>query len=331
MSSIKTTAEVLVGGALTTVQDAGRTGYAALGWPECGAADKYSMRLANILAGNGLKSNASVLECTLTGVTLRFGAPAVVAAAGAAFSPVLDDVPVPMFCPVAVKAGQVLAMGTAQSGLRGYLAVHGGWDVPEVMHSRSTDLKCGIGGYKGRALRRGDTLAVCAPPAGAEAGPGRRATVPPEMRAPLARWRVQGAGRWPVLRCVLGPQDEAFTAKGRADFVRGVYTLTADCNRMACKLAGTPIESVGGSDIISDGIVEGSVQIAADGQPIVMLADHQTTGGYAKIATVIPCDCAVLAQLRPGEKVGFCYVAPEQAVSLTRSEYSRLEWLEGQL
>lgn len=331
MSFAKVTAEVIAPGALTTVQDTGRPGYAAFGWPECGAADKYSMRLANILAGNSLKSDAAVLECTLSGVSLRFEGSAIAAVAGAAFAPTLDGRPVPMFEPFAVSSGQVLALGTAQSGLRGYLAVRGGWDVPPVMGSRSTDLKCSVGGFEGRALHRGDRLFIGGTSVGSEISGFEWSADTAALKAPLARWRVQGGERWPVLRCVPGPQDDAFTAKGRADFVRSVYTLTADCNRMACKLAGTAVQTAAGSDIISDGIVEGSVQIASDGMPIVMLADHQTTGGYAKIATVIPTDTAVLAQLRPGSKVSFCYVEPGQAVQAARDEAARLKWLEERL
>lgn len=333
MSETIKQASVLAPGALTTVQDAGRQGYASLGWPECGAADKYSMRLANLLAGNGAHGRAAVLECTLMGPTLRFDCFAVLAITGAAFTPALDGRPAPLFTPFTVQAGQTLTLGTSQSGLRGYIAVYGGWDVPPVMGSRSTDVKCHVGGLAGRALQKGDVLPLAATAADTAA---RWQTLRGKiwknewapLAAPLARWRVQGGKRWPVLRAVKGPQDEAFTAQGQEDFVRSVYTLSADCNRMACKLRGTPVQSINGSDILSDGIVEGSVQIASDGSPIVMLADHQTTGGYAKIATVIPTDVAVLAQLRPGEHVGFCYVSPEFAVQVARDEAARLKWLE---
>ena len=122
--------------------------------------------------------------------------------------------------------------------------------------------------------------------------------------------RVQGTQMLPLLRAVPGPQDAAFTVQGRQDFIHGIYTLTSDCDRMACKLAGTPLQMRRGADILSDGIVPGSVQVSADGQPIVMLADHQTTGGYAKIATVISADLPALAQLRPGQRVCFTFVTP---------------------
>jgi len=336
MSENANFAEVAAAGALTTVQDMGRPRYAALGWPECGAADKYSMKLANLLAGNGAQSRAAVLECTLNGASLRFGCDTVIAISGAAFNPSLDGAKIPMFAPVAVKAGQTLALGMAGSGLRGYIAVNGGWAVPEVMGSRSTDLKCRIGGFEGRALKKGDRLPLGAAPDAAliksiVAKGSALGSALEELKTPLGRRRWQGGESWPALRCVLGPQDAAFTAKGKAPFARGGSTLPAGRNRMACKLTGEAVETAAGSDIISDGIVEGSVQIASDGRPIVMLADHQTTGGYAKIATVIPTDTAILAQLRPSDKVGFCYVSAAEAVKITRAEAARLEWLEEKL
>ena len=132
--------------------------------------------------------------------------------------------------------------------------------------------------------------------------------------------RVQGTQMLPLLRAVPGPQDAAFTVQGRQDFIHGIYTLTPDCDRMACKLAGTPLQMRRGADILSDGIVPGSVQVSADGQPIVMLADHQTTGGYAKIATVISADLPALAQLRPGQRVCFTFVTPSRAVQAARQQ-----------
>ncbi|MFQ8905908.1 MAG: hypothetical protein ACLR7K_02080 [Subdoligranulum sp.] len=134
-----------------------------------------------------------------------------------------------------------------------------------------------------------------------------------------------GGRKLPLFRAVPGPQTDAFTAVGQAAFVHGVYALTADCDRMACKLQGPQIETVDGSDIVSDGIVAGSVQVSANGRPIVMLADHQTTGGYAKIATVISADLSAMAQLRPGEKLAFQYVTAAQAVAATRAQAAVLD------
>ena len=184
----------------------------------------------------------------------------------------------------------------------------GGIATPPVRGSRSTDLACHLGGFQGRALHPGDVLPLAR--TGQEAAARWQELCRRHLDRSLgdetarhggALWRQLGAERLPLLRAVPGPQTDAFTPEARQVFTHGVYRLTADCNRMACKLQGPVLETVAGSDILSDGIVEGSVQVSGNGQPIVMLADHQTTGGYAKIATVIGADLPVLAQLRPGQ------------------------------
>ena len=319
---------VLATGPLTTVQDAGRTGFAAKGFRCCGAADGYALRLANLLAGNE-NCRLAVLEMTLRGGTFQFEQDTLFALAGAEMPAVLNDAPAPSFAPLFAPAGSVLTVGTAKTGLRGYLAVYGGIDTPPVLGSRSTDLKCRMGGLEGRALRAGDVLPV---EADGSAARQRWNTLPQKsplkeksVCSPALPRRFLGQQAYPLFRAVPGPQADAFTAQGQADFVRSVYTLTPDCDRMACKLLGTPLEAVNGVDIVSDGIVAGSVQVSANGQPIVMLADHQTTGGYAKIATVIGADLPALAQLRPGEALTFTYVTASRAVVAARQQAARLE------
>ena len=151
------------------------------------------------------------------------------------------------------------------------------------------------------------------------------------MRSGAYPVRVLGAQTLPLLRAVAGPQDDAFTEAGQRSFTHSVYTLTPNCDRMACKLAGAAIEMKHGADILSDGIAAGSVQVSADGQPIVMLADHQTTGGYAKIATVISADLPALAQLRPGQRVCFDFVPPAQAVQAARRQAAVLRQVRNRL
>jgi antagonist of KipI len=306
---------ILSPGPLTTVQDLGRTGCAALGYRTCGAADRYSFRLANLLAGN--EPGAAALEYTLLGPTVRFEEETIFALAGAPVPATLDGKAVFMGAPVLAKAGSVLALGAASAGVRGYLAVSGGVDVPPVLGSRSTDAACRLGGFEGRALRAGDALPVGATGAGrAWKRLQNRKALPPD--APLHPLAFLGGQAIPLLRAVPGPQRELFTDEGAAAFLRGVYTVTAESNRMACRLQGPAVEAKNGYDIISDGIAAGSVQISGSGRPIVMLADHQTAGGYAKIATVITADLPVLAQLRPGRIVKFAFVTPEQGVSALR-------------
>lgn len=328
--------ELITPGALSTVQDVGRTGHAAEGFPECGACDKYAMALANLLCGNTDCLHTAVLEMTLMGATLRAQRSMLAALTGAQAVPTINGQSVPMNRPFLMKAGDVLEIGAFSSGLRGYLAVSGGFDVPAVLGSRATDVKSRIGGLEGRALRAGDTL-----PVGQGDASARRLSAllrgadaiaqKPWLLRPSTPQGFLGEAVLPLLRAVPGPQDEAFTAEGLHTFTHGVYTISPDSGRMAARLSGPAVASLRGSDILSDGIVEGSVQISANGQPIVMLADHQTTGGYAKIATVLSCDLPALAQTRPGAPVAFRFVTPAGGMQALRLERSKWSYMKEQM
>lgn len=326
--------EILRPGALSTVQDKGRRGFLSQGIQESGACDKYSMKLANLLAGNlEDPETAAVIEFTIKGGKLRFTSDEIISLTGGDMKPCINGFPVPMFSPILVRTGDILTMELAVSGLRTYMAVYGGVEVPPVMGSRSTNLKCRIGGFEGRALLEGDHL---------ESGKNLRqfkktikklkgneklAAVGENerwLRHSSTPYRFYGSDRIVLLRAVMGPQEDAFTELGLNTLIRNPFRLSMDCDRMACKLEGEPIEIKNGADIISDGIVEGSVQISSDRLPMVLMADHQTTGGYAKIATVISTDIPALAQLKPGEWVAFQYVTPGEAVAICRKEEEKL-------
>ena len=283
--------EVLHPGLLTTVQDLGRTGYQRFGVSVSGAVDPRSAAVANILAGN--PDGEAVLECTVLGPQLRFDAPAVIAVTGADLGPTLDGVPVENYRALRVQAGQTLRFTGPKCGCRAYLAVSGGLDVPEVMGSRSTYMKAKIGGWHGRKLEKGDVLPLRAP--GTEPKALENRAIAPEFR---------GRSEY-TLRVVMGPQDDAFTPGGVSAFLSGVYTVTPEFDRMGCRMEGPEIEHAGSADILSDGIAFGAVQVPDSGQPIVMLADRQTTGGYTKIANVISADFRILGQLKSGDRVRF--------------------------
>ena len=283
--------EVLHPGLLTTVQDLGRTGYQRFGVSVSGAVDPRSAAVANILAGN--PDGEAVLECTVLGPQLRFDAPAVIAVTGADLGPTLDGVPVENYRALRVQAGQTLRFTGPKCGCRAYLAVSGGLDVPEVMGSRSTYMKAKIGGWHGRKLEKGDVLPLRAP--GTEPKALENRALAPEFR---------GRSEY-TLRVVMGPQDDAFTPGGVSAFLSGVYTVTPEFDRMGCRMEGPEIEHNGSADILSDGIAFGAVQVPDSGQPIVMLADRQTTGGYTKIANVISADFRLLGQLKSGDRVRF--------------------------
>lgn len=302
---------VLKPGVLTTVQDTGRTGYLGSGFSPSGVMDHRAYRIANLLVDN--TPGAPVLEFCLTGPTLRFTSPTFIAVTGGNFTPTLDGAPVPMYKAVPVKRGQVLAFGAAAQGVFGYLAIAGeGLDVPEVMGSRSTNLKCFLGGWHGRALTPGDYIsAVQSTDFLANLGSH---TV--ESDAEFYGWNEDAV----TLRVVPGPQEDLFTQTGIETFYTQEYKTTSQCDRMGFRLAGPVIETVAGSDIISDGIALGAIQVPSHGQPIIMLADRQTTGGYAKIGTVASVDIPKLVQCRPGKALRFERVTVQRAQELYREE-----------
>ena len=309
-------------GPLSTIQDAGRRGFQASGFSPGGAMDLPAARAANLLVGNAM--DMAVVEMTMMGITAKFECATHFALTGADFDAHLNDVPVPACQAIRARAGDELRCGFAVAGCRGYLAVAGGFAIDPVLGSCSTNLKCGLGGFEGRKLAAGDVLPLRWPEL-----PFSRVT---EYRMPVPLY-IKGKARAGAanitLRAVPGPQDSAFTADGIAQFFSGQYVVTPASDRMGIKLEGAKIEAHAGSDIISDGIAAGSVQVPASGQPIVMMADRQTTGGYAKIATVISADLHLLAQARPGDFVRFVSIDVREAQNIARraaKEMKRLEY-----
>lgn len=316
------TIQILNPGALTTIQDAGRFGYADMGILQAGAMDTVSMQAANLLLDNA--PDEAVLECTFLGPEIRFDVPCAFAIAGADMQPLLDGQKIPMHAMILAKAGSVLKLTAAADGLRTCIAVKGGMDIEPVMGSRSTDMRCGIGGLEGRKMAAGDSIGLRAP----------ETILPDAYKRYLTAREVQrylghlrnGSGV-KTLRVLWGPQAHLFTEKARGVFAENEYTLSADSDRMGCRFTGTPIPAENGTDIVSDGIVCGAVQITSKGLPIVMTADHQTTGGYAKIAAVITADLPVLAQLKPGEKIRFMPVSVKEAEKAAAGQRRRMKKL----
>ncbi len=299
-------------GLQTTVQDLGRFGFQQFGMPAAGAMDPRSMKLANLLLDND--PGEAVLEITLMGPQLVFDEANTVALTGGDLGAVLDGKPMPRYQAVQVEAGQTLRFLGLQNGCRAYLAFAGGLDIPPVMGSRSTCMKANIGGFKGRKLEAGDELGFRDPK--------------PEL--PFAERRRIGTDFAPQkqyeLHAIPGPQDDYFTEDGLETFFSEVYTVSAEFDRMGCRLEGPAVEHKNGGDIISDGIAFGAVQIPPSGRPIIMAADRQTTGGYAKIATVISADLRILGQLKGGDRVNFVPVTVEQAqnILMLEQQYFRM-------
>lgn len=287
-------------GFLTTIQDRGRFHYQKWGIPVAGAMDEYALRVGNLLVGN--QENQACLEITLLGPEIEFWAPGLIALTGADLGAQLNGQSVETWTSFQVKEGDILRFTGIRSGCRAYLAAAGGFDVPVVMGSRSTYLRGKIGGLNGRALREGDVLEVNTSEQNSQWPPSR---IPVEFR--------QQHSSTQVVRVVLGPQDDAFTPEGIDTFLHSEYTVTPESDRMGCRLEGPAITHREGPDIISDGIAMGSIQVPGNGKPIVMLADRQTTGGYAKIATVITPDLWKMAQAKPGDTISFAGVTLAEA------------------
>lgn len=298
--------QIINPGPLTSVQDAGRFGYMEYGITSSGVMDMDAYRIVNKLVGN--HEGEAVLEATLMGPTFQVEGEGLLAFYGADMPATLDGVPLERGKAYPVKDGQTVAFGMAKSGVRTYIAFAGGIDVPIVMGSRSTNMKCGIGGYQGRKLAGADVLSVADPKEGEKTWEKLM-----KHSVPAKDYPSQIS-----IRVVLGPQDDYFTKKGLDTFLHTAYQVSPQSDRMGIRFLGEAIEGVSSMDIVSDGITFGSIQVTSEGLPIILMADHQTTGGYAKIATVVTEDLCKLAQARPGDHVAFEAV-PVEAVRKKRS------------
>jgi biotin-dependent carboxylase-like uncharacterized protein len=305
--------EVIEPGLLTTVQDLGRHGYQRFGVPVGGAMDAFALRAANGLVGNPW--DAAGLEMTVLGPRLRLPHGCLVAVTGADLGLRIGGREAPLWTAIRARAGSTVEYAGLRSGCRAYLAVAGGIAVPPVMGSRATYLEAGLGGYQGRALRAGDVLPIGEWSLEAASWPGQRV---PEGVIPCYAQSV-------TVRVVLGPQDDHFSRRGLETFLSSAYRVSSASNRTGYRLAGPAVEHRASADIVSDGIPLGSIQVPADGQPILMMADRPTTGGYAKIATVASADIPLLAQLLPGaSQVCFEATTIEDAQSSYRGQIAAL-------
>jgi biotin-dependent carboxylase-like uncharacterized protein len=313
------TIRVLKPGPLSSLQDLGRVGYQRFGVIVSGAMDEWSHRVANLLAGN--RADEATLEITLMGPSLAFERTALVAIVGADLSPRIGELPVPMNRPVLVREGSQLDFGRRAFGCRAYLAVHGGFAVEPVMGSRSTYLRAGFGGFEGRALRKGDLLPLgdgdpraVYSSLGRRLGSGGDAFVSPPEDAIAALTHPATGPR--ALRAVEGQQWDAFTEEARTRFLNAEFRVNANSDRMGYRLEGPALTLRSPLEMISEGVAFGTVQVPPDGNPIVLMADRQTAGGYPKIAAVAGVDLPLLAQTVPQQGVRFELVALEDAQRL---------------
>lgn len=291
--------EIVKPGLLTSVQDLGRHGHQQFGVPVAGPMDAFSHRLANQLVGND--AGAATIEVTLIGPEVVVEAETTVAIVGALFETTCDGRPVPMGASFAVLPGQRLKFGRLVQGARAYMAVAGGILTAPVLGSRATHLVSGMGGLNGRALLAGDRLPVLAK---ASAGPMRKAvglTLPTGGRARL--------------RVVPGPQDEWFQSEAMRMMAGVSFRISPRSNRMGYRLEGPPLPRVREGELISEPVGIGAIQVPAAGEPILLMADRQTAGGYPKIGHVISADLPLAGQLAPGDFIEFILCSRQEAVA----------------
>lgn len=305
MTSVNTI-EILLPGPLTTVQDLGRFGFGPYGVPPSGAVDTFSLRVANLLAGN--PEGEACLEITMTGLKAKVLTDVVIAVTGGNLQPSLNGVPLPMWQAHPARSGDVLFFVGRKSGCRSYLAVGGGIGVEPVMGSRSTNLSSAFGGYEGRELRKGDILFSESP----------HLHLGYAEKSFHLQWIPVYREEW-LLRVLPGPQQEEFSFETKELFLSSVYSVNLQSDRAGIRLSGPALHRRDGlpESIVSEGVVPGAIQVPGDGQPIIILVET-VTGGYRKIANVISADLPLLGQIRPGDRMRFQQVSPEAALDALR-------------
>lgn len=320
---------VIKPGVLSTFQDGGRWGYQSLGVSVCGAMDLVSHHLANLIVGNN--TDTATLEVTLIGPTLVFDQACCVCLTGADMQAKLNDKPVVRFRPLVVRAGDTLTMPIAKEGTRAYLAIHGGFAVPTLMGSQSTYLRSGFGGWEGRALKAGDEVSFqCA----LSSQPDRLLKLADTLwdtriylPSSLGAWSLRKS----TVRWVKSTTWPAFTRESQQSVLQTAWRVANDADRMGFRLEGPKLALTAAREMLSEPTTFGTIQVPAAGQPIVLMADRQTAGGYAKLGCVASVDLPILAQKKPGDRIRFLAIDAPQAQALDAARQGAFEELAVQL
>ena len=307
------TLHVITGGLQTTVQDLGRAGRQRTGIPVCGAMDRFAHRIANLLVGND--ESTATLEASLLGPAITFDEPTVIAIAGGDLSATISGNDVAPWHALAVPQGATLRFGEARVGCRAYVAIAGGIDLPPVFGSRSTYLRAQFGGLEGRALRSGDVL-----------NPGTLSPLATRISSTLrasgttsvARWTIATSARPaynddPIVRVIPGAHHDLLDSASRERLVSSTFKVSSNSDRMGYRLNGVELALREPTEMLSEGVAFGTIQLPPGGEPIVLMADHQTTGGYPRIGEVASVDLPLIAQLKPGDRLRFRLVSVEKA------------------
>lgn len=299
-------------GLLTTIQDIGRYGYQKYGVCPSGAMDLLSLKRSNIIVGNNIEEG--VLEMTYFGDEILFNVNTIIAITGADMQPKLNGKDIPMYSRININIGDTLKFSNAVNGLRTYLSVYGGFNIEKIMDSKSTYIKYNIGGYKGRRLKAGDKIYLNEKNIRAFQG-----------KPVYIKNKALNIG---IIRVIVGPDFYEFEDKSRKDFFEKEYEITESSDRMGYRLKGEKIIHKKSPDIISRGLPIGAIQVSGDNQPIIMMSDRQTIGGYTVIGVVVSVDINKLAQMKPGDRVRFEKISLESAHSLLMKEEKELRELK---
>ena len=301
---------VLKPGLQSTIQDLGRYNYSHFGISASGAADPLSLKIGNLIVGN--KESESAIEMTIIGGEFQFDSECYIAISGSEFEASLDNNYITNQKAIDVKKGQILSFGQAKTGARAYLCIQGGIDVDNYLSSKSTHILSGIGGYLGQPISKGDILSF---------GINKNSIKPIIFRQLLDINTSK-------IRIISGLQSNFFDDKAWSSFISNPFTVSNSSNRMGIRLDGNKILSNIESEIITEGVPLGAIQVPGSGDPIISFVEHQTTGGYPKIANVIIADIHKVGQLKPGDKFQFNLVSKEEAEELRLEQMSFIKNLK---
>ncbi|UOR11511.1 5-oxoprolinase subunit C family protein [Halobacillus amylolyticus] len=308
--------KIIKEGLLTSVQDLGRTGYQKYGVIVSGSMDPYAHRIANLLVGND--EAEATLEATLLGPAIEFQEDVLLSICGGNLSPTINGEKVHMWRAIYVKAGSVLKFGKSQSGCRAYIAIAGGMDIPNVMDSQSTYIRAKIGGYQGRAVKSGDEISIRPPD---QEQTSKLAHMRKQMQdghfyetdwTPSADM-IPDYSSQPLIQLIKGPQYALFNEESQQNIYKEPFTISSQSDRMGYRLNGTTLSLQNPKELISEAVAFGSIQVPPDGNPIILMADRQTTGGYPKIGQIASVDLPLVSQLKPGDQITFTEVTLEDA------------------
>jgi antagonist of KipI len=291
-------------GLLATIQDAGISNRRALGIGSGGAMDGFAFAIANFLAGN--IENTAAIEINFPAPEIKFNNDAWISIAGADLAATIDGIAVKPYTAVFIKKVALLKFNKPVSGSKAYIAVHGGWQASSWMNSYSTNIKLQTGGYNGRSLQKNDCINF-------KVMPFNAATTPVCKVPGIAAILQEQSQQVPTIRCVAGPEWHWLTHDAQHNFVQQLFTLNSQSDRMGYRFNSLQLQQVDNSSLISSAVDFGTIQLLPNGNIIVLMADHQTTGGYPRIGAVIKADINKLAQLTPGEKINFSIVSAEEA------------------